>query len=169
MRRDHPQICLFQPEIPQNTGSIARLAAATSCRLHLIKPFGFSTSDKNLRRPGLDYWPFLDLEIHENLEQLLALFPQKNFAFFSKFGTRPYAAMPVNTDLIIFGRETTGLPDSLHEKYPDLFYTIPMFHPGVRSLNLSNAASIVTYHLLDKKGLLLHNPVTHRKTEHADT
>ena len=70
MRKDHPHIVLYQPEIPQNTGNIARLSAATCCRLHLIKPFGFGTSDKNLRRPGLDYWPYLDLEIHDSLDEL---------------------------------------------------------------------------------------------------
>ncbi len=167
MKPGHPQIALFQPEIPQNTGSIARLAAATCCRMHLIRPLGFSMSDKNLRRPGLDYWPFLDLEIHQDLGSLLAQFPPQRVAFFSKFASRPYHQMPNDVELLVFGRETTGLPDALHHRYPELFYGIPMFHPGVRSLNLSNAVSIVTYHLLERKGLLV-NAIAHGKTNNAD-
>jgi tRNA (cytidine/uridine-2'-O-)-methyltransferase len=140
----HPHICLYQPEIPQNTGNIGRLAAATGSRLHLITPFGFSTSDKNLRRAGLDYWPFLDLEIHEDLSELLAMFPGR-FAFLSKKATKPFFAIPDDCQLLIFGKETTGLPAELHEKYPQDFYQIPMYHPGVRSLNLANAVSAVLY------------------------
>lgn len=141
---DHPHICLFQPDIPQNTGNIGRLAAATGSRLHLISPFGFSTSDKNLRRAGLDYWPFLDLEIHDSLDELLALFSGK-FAFLSKKATKSFFEIPDATRLLIFGKETTGLPNELHEKYPQDFYKIPMYHPGVRSLNLANSVSAVIY------------------------
>jgi tRNA (cytidine/uridine-2'-O-)-methyltransferase len=146
----HPHICLYQPEIPQNTGNIARLAAATASRLHLIRPFGFDAASKNLRRPGLDYWPYLDLEIHDSLEELFGMFHESRprVAFFSKLGTKPYTAMPTDTELLVFGRETTGLPRELFERYPDDFYQIPMFHPGVRSLNLANAVSIGVYHLL---------------------
>ena len=144
MIRGHPHICLYQPEIPQNTGNIGRLAAATGSRLHLIKPFGFSTDDKNLRRAGLDYWPFLDIEIHETLDDLLTQFPGQ-FAFLSKKATKPFFAIPDTCQLLIFGRETTGLPDALFEKYPQDFYRIPMYHPGVRSLNLANAVSAVLY------------------------
>jgi tRNA (cytidine/uridine-2'-O-)-methyltransferase len=152
MKPGHVQICLFQPEIPQNTGSIGRLAAATSCRLHLIRPFGFTTSDKNLRRPGLDYWPYLDLEIHEDIEALAAAYPGR-MAFFSKFATRPYTEMPDDTEVLVFGRETSGLPKEFHERFSDQLYTIPMFHPEVRSLNLANACSIVLYDLLRRRGL----------------
>lgn len=140
----HPHIALYRPEIPQNTGSIARLAAATACRLHLVLPLGFQMGDRNLRRPGLDYWPYLDLELHDELEQLLALFPGK-FAFLSKKATRPYTAIPQDTQLLVFGQETAGFPDSVHERYADSFFGIPMFHPEVRSLNLANAVSIVLY------------------------
>lgn len=140
----HPHICLFQPEIPQNTGSIGRLAAGAGCRLHLIRPFGFSTDDRNLRRAGLDYWPFLDLEIHDDLESLLAMFPGR-VAFFSKKATKTYWDMPPTTDLFIFGRETSGLPDWVHQRYADDLYQIPMFHPGVRSQNLANSVSVIVY------------------------
>lgn len=140
----HPQICLYQPEIPQNTGSIGRLAAGSGCRLHLIRPFGFTTDDRNLRRAGLDYWPYLDLEIHDDLETLLSLFPGR-CAFLSKKATQSYWDMPAATELLVFGRETSGLPDWLHDRYPDHFFQIPMFHPDVRSQNLANAVSVVVH------------------------
>lgn len=152
MKPGHLHIGLFQPEIPQNTGSIGRLAAGTACRLHLVKPFGFGTSDKNLRRPGLDYWPFLDLEIHDNLEAMLEPFDGR-VAFFTKFATRLYTEMPLDTDLLIFGRETSGLPPEVHERYADKLYRIPIFHDQVRSLNLANAVSITVYDLLRRRGL----------------
>ena len=144
MLAGHPHIVLFQPEIPQNTGSIGRLAAGTGSRLHLVRPFGFSASDKNLRRAGLDYWPFLDLEIHDDLEEVLALFPGR-FVFLSKKARGPYWDIPAEKDVFIFGRETTGLPEALNERFPELFYQIPMYHPGVRSHNLANAVSAVIY------------------------
>lgn len=147
MLKNHPQIILYQPEIPQNTGNIGRLTAATGCRMHLIKPFGFKTEDKNLRRPGLDYWPFLDLEIHENLPTLLSREAEPP-ALITKFGSKPYTEIPVNTRFLLFGRETKGLPDSLLNQYKDHQYYIPMYHEGVRSLNLANAVSIVVYDLL---------------------
>ena len=81
MKSEHLHICLYKPEIPQNTGNIGRLAAATQCRLHLVKPFGFHADDKNLLRPGLDYWPYLDLEIHNNFEQFEKLFDIKSRKF----------------------------------------------------------------------------------------
>ncbi len=151
MLPDHPHICLFQPEIPQNTGNIGRLAAATQCRLHLIKPLGFSTHERNLLRPGLDYWPYLDLEIHENIDDLLSQFPLSQVAFFSKSAEKSYLELPADIQLIVFGRETSGLPASLGEKYPQAFYNIPLYHTCVRSLNVANAVSIITYHLLATK------------------
>jgi len=151
MMHGHPQICLFQPEIPQNAGSIARLVAATQSRLHLVRPLGFSTDDRNLRRPGLDYWPFVDLELHENFETLAEQF-QGRMAFFSKTATKYYTQMPASTDLLIFGRETSGLPPDFKERFgAEHFYRIPMWHPGVRSLNLANSASIVLYHQLEAR------------------
>lgn len=154
MLKGHPQICLFRPEIPQNTGNIGRLVAATQSRLHLIRPFGFSASDKNLRRAGLDYWPFLDLEIHDDLETLLGRFAGR-FAYFSTKGTKLYTEVPLHTDLLIFGQETKGLPPWVFEKWPEQAYKIPIFHEGVRSLNLANAVSVVLYdHLMRKRGAM---------------
>lgn len=141
----HPQVCLYMPEIPQNTGNIGRLCAATQTRLHLIEPFGFNADDKNLRRPGLDYWPYLDLEIHKDFSNLGKRFSPDKMAFFSKKGVRPYTQMPEDTNLLIFGQETKGLPDTLWEEYPESFYQIPMYHPKVRSLNLSNSVAIIVY------------------------
>lgn len=152
MRPNHPQICLFQPEIPQNAGNIGRLAAATASRLHLVRPFGFSTSDKNLRRAGLDYWPFLDLEIHDDFTQLEQRFGT-SMAFFSKFGDRPYTDIPKTTDLLVFGRETSGLPSEIHDRHRERMYRIPMFHDGVRSLNLANSVAIVVYDLMRRRSL----------------
>ena len=142
----HPHICLYQPEIPQNTGNIGRLAAATCSPLHLIEPLGFSMADRYMKRAGLDYWPYLNLNVHPSFDSMLSSFPKPpRLAFFSTKATRPYWDMgPV--DLLIFGKETVGLPDSFRESYPEDFYTIPMFHPKVRSLNLANAVCIVLYH-----------------------
>jgi len=150
MKQGHLHVCLYRPEIPQNTGNIGRLVAGSQCRLHLIRPFAFSTEDKNLRRAGLDYWPYLDLEIHDDIGELLAQHGPR-VAFFSARSTRPYTDIPAETDLLVFGQETKGLPRELHETYPDNFYTIPIFHDKVRSLNVANAASIVLYHQLMKR------------------
>ena len=151
MKKGHPQICLYRPEIPQNTGSIARLAAACCCRLHIVRPTGFSCDDRNLRRPGLDYWPYLDLEIWDDLDELIAL-NQGRAVFFSKFAKKPYCEAPTDGSLLVFGQETCGLPQNLWEAYPEHFYNIPMFHSQVRSLNLANAVSIVVYDQLYRGG-----------------
>jgi tRNA (cytidine/uridine-2'-O-)-methyltransferase len=147
----HPQICLFQPEIPQNVGNIGRLCAATQSRLHLIRPIVFSMDDRNLLRPGLDYWPYLDLEIHNDIGALLQGFGSR-VAFFSKKATKLYTAIPDDTSLFIFGQETKGLPDYLFEAYADQFYRLPIFHPQVRSLNVANAVAIVLYERLRRMG-----------------
>lgn len=141
-----PHICLVEPEIPQNTGAIARLAAATTCTLHLVKPLGFSLEDRYMKRAGLDYWPFLNLKIHENFDAMLASFETApRMAFFSTKGKQVYWDLPP-VDLLVFGKETAGLAPEYWEKYKDHFATIPMYHSGVRSLNLANSVSIVVYH-----------------------
>jgi len=149
----HLHIALYQPEIPQNTGSIGRLAAGSGSRLHLIPPFGFNPDDRNLKRAGLDYWPFLDMEIHDHIDLLLDQFPGR-FAFIETKTPKSYTAIPSHVDLLIFGQETKGLPQSLRDRHPEAFYEIPMFHPGVRSFNLANAVSIVLYHQMAKRNLL---------------
>ncbi len=152
MRPGHPQICLYRPEIPQNAGTIGRLAAATQCRLHLIKPFGFSMDDRNLKRAGLDYWPFLDLEIHDDIHDLLTRVTPR-IAFLSKRGQRNYTEIPTDTELIVFGQETAGLPETFWQSYPEMFYSLPILHPGVRSINLANAVSVVIYDQLRQRNL----------------
>lgn len=143
----HPEICLFQPEIPQNAGNIGRLCAATQCRLHLVRPFGFSEDDRNLRRAGLDYWPYLDLEIHDDILAFMDRFKGK-VAFFSARTEQSYLEIPSDTELLVFGQETKGLPEFLWKMFPEKFYRIPIYHDKVRSLNLANAVSIVLYHQL---------------------
>ena len=148
MLRSHLEICLFQPEIPQNTGNIGRLCAATQCRLHLVTPLGFDSSDKQLRRAGLDYWPYLDLEIHDSFAAVAAAFKPEEIAFYSKASTASYSEVGADVKLLVFGRETSGLPIEIWEEYSERFFSIPIFHPKVRSLNLSNSVAIVLYHQL---------------------
>lgn len=116
--------------------------------MHIIQPTGFSLDDKNVRRAGLDYWPFLDLEIHSHFDDLLGQFPENNLAFFSARASRPYWEMDSQVELLVFGRETKGLPEEYHRRFRDRFFNIPIFHPGVRSLNLANSVSVIVYHQL---------------------
>ncbi|WP_414048638.1 tRNA (uridine(34)/cytosine(34)/5-carboxymethylaminomethyluridine(34)-2'-O)-methyltransferase TrmL [Macrococcus animalis] len=143
-------VVLYQPEIPANTGNIARSCAATDTHLHLIRPLGFSTDDKMLRRAGLDYWQFVNITYYDSIEE----FFEKNkghYYLLTKFGTKPHTTFDYsNTDekhYFIFGRETTGLPDWVKEKYMDTALRIPM-NDNVRSLNLSNTAAILIYEAL---------------------
>ncbi|MBQ5153398.1 tRNA (uridine(34)/cytosine(34)/5-carboxymethylaminomethyluridine(34)-2'-O)-methyltransferase TrmL [Macrococcoides caseolyticum] len=143
-------IVLYQPEIPANTGNIARSCAATDTDLHLIRPLGFSTDDKMLRRAGLDYWKFVNITYYDSIEE----FFEKNkghYYLLTKFGKKPHTTFDYsNTDekhYFIFGKETTGLPDWIKEKYMDTALRIPM-NDNVRSLNLSNTAAILIYEAL---------------------
>ncbi|UBH08167.1 tRNA (uridine(34)/cytosine(34)/5-carboxymethylaminomethyluridine(34)-2'-O)-methyltransferase TrmL [Macrococcus armenti] len=143
-------IVLYQPEIPANTGNIARSCAATDTDLHLIRPLGFSTDDKMLRRAGLDYWKFVNITYYDSIEE----FFEKNeghYYLLTKFGQKPHTTFDYsNTDekhYFIFGKETTGLPDWVKEKYMDTALRIPM-NDNVRSLNLSNTAAILIYEAL---------------------
>ncbi|MCX8071950.1 MAG: tRNA (uridine(34)/cytosine(34)/5-carboxymethylaminomethyluridine(34)-2'-O)-methyltransferase TrmL [Candidatus Binatia bacterium] len=142
-------VVLVAPEIPQNTGSIARLCAATYCRLHLIKPLGFSLEDRYLKRAGLDYWPYVDWQVHDSWAQFLSRYDGHNVYFFSARAEQPYwNARYRHGDVLVFGSETKGLPAELREQYRERFLLIPIDHPHVRSLNLSNAVSIVVYEAL---------------------
>jgi tRNA (cytidine/uridine-2'-O-)-methyltransferase len=139
-------VVLFQPEIPPNTGSIARLCAATLTTLHLIQPLGFKIDDKHLKRAGLDYWEFVDLRVHKSWDAFLAENMDKNLLYFSKKATRSYTeARYQDNDHLVFGSETRGLPQALLDANRERCYRIPMMGTGVRSLNLSNAVSIVLY------------------------
>ncbi|GIW44570.1 MAG: putative tRNA (cytidine(34)-2'-O)-methyltransferase [Candidatus Binatia bacterium] len=150
---EHPllHVVLVAPEIPQNTGSIARLCAATYCRLHLVRPLGFSLEDRYLKRAGLDYWPYVDLQVHDHWEGCATQLggDSRQFYFFSARAERTYwSARYRPGDVLVFGSETRGLPEELRRQYADRLYVIPIDHPRVRSLNLSNAVAIVVYEAL---------------------
>ena len=148
-------IVMCEPEIPQNTGNIARTCAATEGKLHLIKPLGFELSDKYLKRAGLDYWDKLEIEEHENLDEFLKKYsPEKNNMFFiTTKGQKTYADINYKTMdevFIMFGKETKGLPENLLKKYLDRAIRIPM-KEHLRSLNLSNSVAIIAYEILRQK------------------
>jgi tRNA (cytidine/uridine-2'-O-)-methyltransferase len=149
-------IVLVRPEIPQNTGSIARLAAATKCRLHLVGPLGFSLEDRYLKRAGLDYWPLVDLRTYKDWDQFAAAHPSPpNAKYFSTHAKKTYLDAGYSSgDFLFFGCETKGLGRDFVAERMDLAYRIPIFEPGVRSLNLSNAVSIVVYEALRQANLL---------------
>lgn len=144
-------VVLYQPEIPANTGNIARTCAATNTTLHLIRPLGFSTDDKMLKRAGLDYWEFVNVVYHDSLEELFEAYEKGQFFFITKFGQQPHTSFDY-TDLdedyfFVFGRETSGLPKGLIQNNMDRCLRLPMTE-HVRSLNLSNTAAILVYEAL---------------------
>jgi tRNA (cytidine/uridine-2'-O-)-methyltransferase len=146
-------VVLFEPEIPPNTGSIARLCAATLTTLHLIEPLGFKIDDKHLKRAGLDYWEFVDLHVYNSWQDFLREHAEKHLLYFSKRATRSYTeARYQDDDYLVFGPETRGLPEELLQSHSERSYRIPMMGSGVRSLNLSNAVSIVLYEGLRQLG-----------------
>lgn len=139
-------IVLIEPEIPNNTGNIGRLALATGSHLHLVKPFGFELNDKRLKRAGLDYWQHLPLTIYENAEAFFQMHAAKNMAFFSSHATQNHWSIDYKEDLfLVFGKESVGLSKEIVENNPDRLYKIPMFSPHIRSLNLANAVGITVY------------------------
>lgn len=145
-------IVLLEPEIPQNTGNIARTAAATGCKLHLIKPLGFDISEKAVKRAGLDYWDKLDLAVYENWQDFLARNPGANLWFASTKAPQCYTHVQYQADdYVVFGRETRGLPEPLLAANYDHCVRIPM-RPTLRSLNLSNSVAIVVYEALRQQG-----------------
>ena len=151
-------IVLVRPEIPQNTGSIARLAAAIRARLHLVGPLGFSLEDRYLKRAGLDYWPLVDLRTYEGWDEFTRLHhdsPRAKSKFFSTHGPTSYLdAHFKRGDFLYFGGETNGLGKEFLSERTDRVYRIPIFEAGVRILNLSNAVSIVVYEALRQAGAL---------------
>lgn len=139
------KIVLFQPQIPQNTGNIARTCAATNTGLILVRPLGFSLTSRHMKRAGLDYWDRVNLEVVDSLEDILA---QGSCFFFSSKAKRSYSkASFSNNSLLIFGSETEGLPNVLWEQYRDQFYKIPMVEEQ-RCLNLASSVAIALYEAL---------------------
>ena len=139
-------LVLVEPEIPPNTGNVARLALATGSTLHLVKPLGFSIDDRQLRRAGMDYWKSVDVKLWENLEDFeLGLEPASRRFFFSTKAKNPYWQIQfLSKDYLVFGRETKGLPESLLARHADDAFRIPM-RPEARSLNLATAVAIVVF------------------------
>ena len=142
-------IVLVEPQIPPNTGNVARLCAATGCALHLIEPLGFSIDDRALKRAGLDYWDALAVVLHASLDEFFARHAPAPFWLLSTRASRPYRGVPfAYGDALVFGKETAGLPAALLEAHADRALRIPMRSGAVRSVNLSTAAGIVTYEAL---------------------
>lgn len=144
-------VVLYQPEIPANTGNIARTCAATDTALHLIRPLGFSTDDKMLKRAGLDYWEYVNIFYYDSLQELFDKYRDGEFYFITKFGQKYYDSFDFSDQqkdyFFVFGRETSGLPKELIENNMERCLRIPM-NDKVRSLNLSNTAAILVYEAL---------------------
>lgn len=145
-------IVLFEPQIPANTGNIARTCAATNTHLHLIEPLGFSTDDKQLKRAGLDYWHNVNITYHDNLPSFMAYLNDRPLYLISKFANRIYSEADYSeTDqdhFFMFGKETTGLPEEFMRENTEKCLRIPMDDTHVRSLNLSNCAALIIYEAL---------------------
>jgi len=145
-------IVLVEPEIPANTGNVARTCAVTGCSLHLVKPLGFSIDDKHLKRAGLDYWHLLDVHIYENLEDFLAQADAGRLYLATTKGARRYDQVRIEPGAyLVFGKETKGLPEWLLDKHPGQCFRIPM-RDEARSLNLSNSVAIIVYEAFRQNG-----------------
>lgn len=144
-------VVLYQPEIPANTGNIARTCAATGTTLHLIRPLGFSTDDKMLKRAGLDYWEHVKVVYHDSLNEVFEKYNEGQFYFLTKFGQKAHSTFDYSNaaqdHLFVFGRETTGLPKEVIQANMERCLRVPM-NDKVRSLNLSNTAAILIYEAL---------------------
>lgn len=145
-------IVMVEPEIPQNTGNVARTCAATGAALHLVKPLGFEIDDKKLKRAGLDYWHFLDITYYESLDEFMEKHKDKAMFYFTTKAPRCYTEVDFPDEVyLLFGKETKGLPEPfLKEHYDDRCVRIPMIDEA-RSLNLSNSVAIAAYEYLRQK------------------
>ncbi|MFJ8263507.1 tRNA (uridine(34)/cytosine(34)/5-carboxymethylaminomethyluridine(34)-2'-O)-methyltransferase TrmL [Rummeliibacillus sp. NPDC094406] len=148
-------IVLYQPEIPANTGNIARTCAGTDTHLHLIRPLGFSTDDKMLKRAGLDYWNSVNIKYYDSVEEFYEKNTGGSIYYIETFGTKPYSdfdfSNPEEEIYFMFGKETTGIPKELIQDHQDKCLRIPQSE-NVRSLNLSNTAAIVIFEALRQQG-----------------
>ena len=161
-------IVLIEPEIPQNTGNIARTCAATGSELHLVEPLGFRLEDKYLKRAGLDYWPMVKVHVHKDFAEVLAQYPNAAYFYASTKAPHSYAQARYPEDaFLVFGKESRGLPENLLGRVYDRCIRIPMIN-GARSLNLSNSVAIVAYEALRQHGfahLVDHGALTGRDEE----
>ena len=139
-------VALYEPEIPPNTGNIARLCAATNTRLHIVGVTGFRMDDRTLKRAGLDYWEHVDLHRHTDMRSLHEYLPESRFLYLTTKARVPYTSFRFQRgDCLVFGPETRGLPKHILEAAPEWCLTIPMLNPAVRSLNLATSVAIVLY------------------------
>lgn len=145
-------IVLVEPEIPANTGNISRTCAATGSVLHLVRPLGFSTDDRQLKRAGLDYWHLLDVRYHDSLQEVWDIHPDGRFFYLTTKGQQAYTEIVYQSeDFLVFGKETKGLPREVLEMHPTETLRIPILDEA-RSLNLSNSVAIVLYEALRQTG-----------------
>ena len=145
-------IVLVEPEIPMNTGNIARTCAATGSRLHLVRPLGFDISDRAVKRAGLDYWPMVDLRVYDDLDDFFRRNDVTDLWLATTKAPRPYTGAAFRDGCwLLFGKETAGLPSALRQRYRDRCIRLPM-RPGARSLNLANAVAVLTYEALRQTG-----------------
>lgn len=153
------EIVLVEPEIPPNTGAVARTCAATSTPLHLIRPLGFKLDEQSVRRAGLDYWHLVDLRVHDDFAAFRTSRPEQRIHLFSSGAERSYLDADVQPgDAFVFGKESVGLPRELLAAYPERVWGIPT-SGAVRSLNLSNAVAIVLFEALRKAGAFTNTAV----------
>ena len=146
-------VALYEPEIPPNTGNIARLCAATFTPLHIIGVTGFKMDDRTLKRAGLDYWSEVELYRHIDLDALTRSLPDSRFVYFTTKSKRSYADFEFRSgDCLVFGPETRGLPESVLKANSEHCLTIPMPNPNIRSLNLSNSVAIALYRAIASLG-----------------
>ena len=159
------RVVLVEPEIPPNTGSIARTCAATTTPLHLIEPLGFRIDDRSLKRAGIDYWHLVDVHTHPSCAAFEQSFPELRLHFFSSEAERSYLDADFQPgDALVFGKESVGLPRELLRRHPERVWGIPT-SGGVRSLNLSNAVAIVLYEALRKQRALESTWLEREKSE----
>ncbi len=139
-------IVLIEPEIPNNTGNIGRLALATGSNLHLVKPFGFELTDSRLKRAGLDYWKHISVFIYESIEEFYKIHKEKNLVYFSSHGNQDHWLIDFKDDMfLVFGKESVGLSAKIIQDNPNRLYKIPLYSEHIRSLNLANAVGIAVY------------------------
>jgi tRNA (cytidine/uridine-2'-O-)-methyltransferase len=142
-------IVLVEPEIPQNTGNIARSCVLTRSTLHLVRPLGFSVDDRSLKRAGLDYWQYLDIKYYDSLNDLYKEYPEGRFFYATTKAKHSYADVVYEKqDFLVFGKESAGLPGELIEKNSDCCIRVPMVQESLRSLNLSNSVNIIMFEAL---------------------
>lgn len=149
-------IVLVEPEIPPNTGNVVRLSAVTGCKLHLVRPLGFSVDDKYLKRAGLDYWNLVDIKYYDNFQQLKEMYHDSKFYFATTKAEKYYTQIEFTSDdFLVFGKETQGLPEQLLEENKEYCMKIPMVEAtAARSLNLSNSVAIIVYEALRQQNFL---------------